>query len=371
MEYTICKRCVMDTSDPTIVFDSKGICNYCLEFDEKNHIYRFTNDQEKQNLEFIYDEIIKRSKKSRSDYDLIVGMSGGVDSSYTCHLAKEMGLKALCLHFDNGWNSDIAVTNIKNLVDKCDFELLTVVMDWFEFKDIQRSFFKAGVIDIELVTDNAIFASAIKESKKYNIKSWFSGSNFITEHGMPMAWVWHKQDYVNIIDIHRKFGSLPKIENLPLYGLHTYALVRAFEWGGLKQFKILDQINYSSRRARKELEEGYGWKSYGAKHEESVFTRFYQNYVLPVKFGIDKRRSHLSTEIRNGDLTRQEAIEIVNTKFTESNHFKRDKEYVLKKLDFSEIEFDQMMTDSPVPHDFYKNNKRTFNFYNTLYKFLK
>ena len=219
-----CTICVMDESDEDIKFID-GICNHCRDFDLLKDKYNFSKTQEEINLSNLKEEISKRSKKS--EFDVLIGMSGGVDSSYVCHLVSKLGLTALCLHFDNGWNSDISVSNIRKIVKKCNFELITVVMDWSEFRDIQRSFFKAGVIDIELITDNAIYALAWKEARKQGIRSWITGSNYLYEHGMPKSWSWSKQDSRNIKHIHKTHGSGKKIRKLPLYGPHKYALIRS------------------------------------------------------------------------------------------------------------------------------------------------
>ena len=364
----ICKNCVMDQADPDINFDATGQCNHCSDFYLKHEAFIFSEAEEKTNIEKITNSVRRRS--GSSEYDVLIGMSGGVDSSFVCHLVKEMGLNALCLHFDNGWNSDISVSNIRKIVKKCGFELLTVVMDWTEFKDIQRSFFKAGVIDIELITDNAIYALAWKEAKKRKIRSWITGSNYLFEHGMPKSWSWPKQDHKNIRDIYKKFGENKKIKSLPLYGPHTYAAIRTINYGFVKQYKLLDKMNYDASQAKKLLEERYDWREYGSKHEESIFTRFYQSYILVKKFGVDKRKVHLSALIRNKKLLRMEALDILAEDPLNKNTIIRDKDFVLKKLDFSEEEFDAIMLAEPVPHNTYKNLSRTNNFYKKVYSLI-
>tara|TARA_B100001750_G_scaffold237154_1_gene241899 strand:- start:1840 stop:2934 length:1095 start_codon:yes stop_codon:yes gene_type:complete len=357
----------MDSSDPDISFDENHICNHCQEFDLNKSKYEYTSEDISLNLEKFRDEVRRRASKSESEYDSIIGLSGGVDSSYVCHLAKELGFNPLCLHFDNGWNSDIAVSNIRNIVNICGFELLTIVMDWPEFRSIQRAFFKAGVVDIELITDNAIYALAFQEARKRKIKSWISGSNYLTEHGMPKQWNWPKQDYKNIRHIYKKFEG-KKVKKLPLYGPHTYALIRGINYGGIKYFKPLDLINYKSRDAKELLAKEYGWKSYGKKHEESVFTSFYQNYVLPKKFNVDKRLVHLSAQIRNGEILRDEALSELEENPLENKSVMRNKKFFLKKLKFDEAEFDQLMTEDPVPHSHYRNTQSWQNIYASAYQ---
>jgi len=280
----------------------------------------------------------------------------------------KLGLKALCLHFDNGWNSDISVSNIRKIVKKCEFELITVVMDWSEFRDIQRSFFRAGVVDIELITDNAIYALAWKEARKHGIRSWITGSNYLFEHGMPKSWSWPKQDSKNIKNIYKVHGPGRKIRKLPLYGPHKYALIRSINLGFIKQFKILDLINYDAVIAKELLQREYDWREYGSKHEESIFTRFYQNYILPTKFKIDKRRVHFSALIRNGKITRDEALAALAIPTMDEDLTQKDKDFVLKKLGFSHDEFDEMMNSKPVPHSYYKNYSFFNNFYMQAYK---
>ena len=361
-----CNFCVMDETDIDISFDHEGICNHCKDFNQLKSLYEFSEAEERKNLEQIRNEIKKRS--NNREFDVLIGMSGGVDSSYVCHLVSELGLKALCLHFDNGWNSDISVSNIKKIVKKCNFELITIVMDWSEFRDIQRAFFKAGVVDIELITDNAIYALAWKEARKHGIRSWITGSNYLYEHGMPKKWSWPKQDCKNIKDIHKKHGSGKRIKKLPLYGPHKYALIRSVNLGFVKQFKILDKINYDIFEVKELLMNKYGWKEYGSKHEESIFTRFYQNYILPVKFNIDKRRVHFSALIRNGKIERKDALSVLEDKTIDNNLTLRDKDFVLKKLGFSHEEFDEMMSSRPVSHSDFKNLSFFNSFYMKAYK---
>ena len=190
-EYQICTRCVMDTSDKEISFNKNGICNHCLVADKELPKYHFTPEQEKENLRRIKEKLLSNKK---GEYDSILGLSGGIDSSYSAYLGWKMGLNPLCVHFDNGWNSNIALSNINKIIDKTGFDLYTYVINWPEFKDLQRSFFKAGVIDIEMLTDHAIFASLFRLGRKSKLKYVLSGTNYATEHGMPFSWLWSKMD---------------------------------------------------------------------------------------------------------------------------------------------------------------------------------
>jgi len=342
----------MDTTDPNIVFDSDGICNYCHDAEEKLPDYRFTDEQEENNLNSLKDKIKGRQV---GEYDSILGLSGGVDSSYVAYLAVKMGLNPLCVHFDNGWNSDIAVKNIRKIIDVSGFDLYTYVIDWPEFRDLQRAFFRAGVIDIEMLTDHAIFASLFKIRKQQKITTVLSGTNYATEHGMPHSWAWQKMDLRNIKAIQKCFGDMG-LESFPTMNSLYWVLMRQFGIGGTFE-EPLNMINYHKNDAMLKLSEFFDWEYYGGKHYESVFTKFYQAYVLPTKFGIDKRKVHFSDLLRNGELTRDEVIAELDRPLYYEQELKRDKAFVLKKLGFSVQEFDEMMTEKPVPHDYYPTDQ--------------
>lgn len=347
-----CNRCVMDTSDQDIVFDSEGVCNYCHEAEEKLPNYRFSDVQVERNLQ----SLKKRLKaQQKGEYDSIIGLSGGVDSTYIAYLALQMGLNPLCVHFDNGWNSDIAVKNIRNIIDVTGFDLYTYVIDWPEFRDLQRSFFKAGVIDIEMLTDHAIFSSLFKIRRQHSITAVLSGTNYVTEHGMPVCWTWAKMDLRNIKSIQKRFGDM-KLKSFPTMSSFYWALMRRFGIGGTFE-EPLNNINYNKSYAMKTLADVFDWQYYGGKHYESVFTKFYQAYVLPTKYGVDKRKVHYSALIRNGEMTRKEVMEELEKPLYETHELIRDKAFVLKKLGFTEQEFDQMMQEKPVAHDFYPTDQ--------------
>jgi N-acetyl sugar amidotransferase len=359
MHYQICSRCVTDSTDPTITFNIEGVCNHCVEAEQKLPNYRFTPAQEAENLTRLAKKV--RSKNS-GKYDAIIGLSGGVDSSYVTHLAKKLNLNPLIVHFDNGWNSEKSVSNIKKIIDACGFDLQTYVINWPEFRDLQRSFFKAGVVDIEILSDHAILATLFKLRRQYGVKYVLSGANYTTEHGMPLGWLWRKQDFTNIKSIHAKYGTV-KIKEFPRLGSFQFQIIQAFGLGGT-YLEPLNMINYSKAKAIRELEETYGWEYYGGKHYESVFTKFYQGYVLPVKFGFDKRRPHLSALIRNGEITRDQAIVELDKPIYSALEMQQDKEYVLKKLGFMETEFDDMMREAPKSHLAYASDEWMFTLWN-------
>ena len=347
-KYQICTYCVMDTTDPDIVFNENGICNHCINGIKKLDLLPKTIEDEKNRI----NSILTTIKKSQTRYNCLLGISGGVDSSYLAYLAWKMGLNPLVVHFDNGWNSELAVTNIQKIISKTGFDFISYVIDWEEFKDLQRSFLKASVVDIEMLTDHAITATIFKFAKKYKIKYILSGENIATESCMPNAWVWRKQDLRNIKHIQSLFGS-KKIRKFPtlstlswIYHKKKYQVIR-----------LLDNVIYSKKRAIETLENEFGWVPYRYKHEESIFTKFYQNYILVNKFGIDKRRSHLSSLIINNEITRKAALkELEQNPYLSSMKMRQDKSYVLKKLAFSEEEFDLIMKASPIPHEHYKTD---------------
>jgi hypothetical protein len=263
-----------------------------------------------------------------------------VDSSYVALLAARHSLRTLLVHFDNGWNSAVAVENIRGIVDGLGFDLETYVIDWEEFRDLQRSFFQASVVDIEMLTDHAITAAMFSIARKRGIRYILSGVNLATESGLPQAWYWNKQDLRNIKAIHKRFGGV-KLNSFPTLSTWRWIVQRH-----LRRFvfvEILNMVNYRKLEAMAQLTSELGWRYYGGKHYESVFTKFYQAYVLPTKFGIDKRKAHLSSLVRNGELRRDEALAELAKPLYDPAELRQEKEYVLKKLDFSEQEFERIM----------------------------
>ncbi len=345
--YRQCSISVMDNiADPNISFDEKGICNYYYEYlqKEKERVYKGQEGIDKLNE--LLTEIKQRGKGK--DYDCILGVSGGVDSTYLAFKAKEWGLKPLLVHFDNGWNSELAVQNIQNIVDKTGFNLYTYVVDWNEYKDIQKSFFKANVIDIEAIMDLGFINTLQIINKKYNIGVVIDGQNVVTEGLLPNTWISKNQD--NLINIHKKFGSVR---------LKTYPLISPIQqykfdhFHRLKYISPLNYIDYDKKKVKKIIIEEFGWRDYGGKHYESVFTRFYQGYILPTKFKVDKRKAHLSNLIFSGQMTKEQAIEELKEPIYPHELYLVDRPFVLKKLDFTEEEFDAYINAPMVPHSDY------------------
>ncbi len=366
MSDQVCIRCVMDTTDPGISFDENGICSHCARAEGLLAPIRLSQDESARRLDAMASQIRRRA--GNREYNCILGLSGGVDSSYTAYIAHKMGLKPLAVHFDNGWNSEVAVSNIKSIVSKLGFDLVTYVINWDEFRDIQRAFIKASVVDIEMITDHAIMAAMYSIARKHNISVILSGQNYATEHCMPKAWIWNKQDLVNLRAIHDKFGEV-RLTTFPMLSTWKYLVYRRILFDYVLP---LNALNYRKTEAMAIMERELGWRYYGGKHYESVFTKFYQAYILPTKFNIDKRKPHLSALIRNGELTRTQALEELAKPLYSAEELSRDKEYVLKKLGFSESEFERMMAERPVSHDAFPNDRalvdRLMRFYSAIKK---
>ena len=366
MEHQTCRRCVMDDTDPDFHLDSNGVCQVCIEAEQKLPMFTFTEGVERINLELLKSKILQRKS---GEYDSILGLSGGVDSSYVALLAMEMGLNPLCVHFDNGWNSDTAVKNIRKIIDVTGFDLHTYVIDWPEFRDLQRAFLKASVLDIEILTDHAIFAALFKIRKQYGIKTVLSGTNYTTEHGMPSSWLWNKMDVTNIKAIHKRFGEMT-MKSFPTMNTLSWLIMRKLRIGGIFE-EPLNIVNYRKSDAMTQLKSTFEWEYYGGKHYESTFTKFYQAYILPTKFGIDKRRAHLSSLIVSKQLLREDAIIELNKPAYNQEQFAVDYDFVIKKLGFTKDEFELLMDEKPISHTYYgtqwdKNEFRKYYYFKLI-----
>jgi N-acetyl sugar amidotransferase len=355
-KYKICTQCVMDTTDNEIKFNKHGICNHCIEYTERKK--KLINDPVKRE-KALKDTIAKVKETGKNKkYDCIVGISGGVDSSYVAYLAKQWDLKVLLVHLDNGWDSELAVKNVENIVKKTGFDLYTLVINWEEFKDLQRSFFKSDVVDLELLSDHAIFATVYKLTREYGIKYLLSGENFETEAIMPSSWNWRKSDSTNIKAIHNLYGNL-KLKTFPFMGTIKKTI---YQYGGVAQsIPVLNYLDYNKENVMKILEDELDWKYYGGKHYESIFTRFYQGYILPKKFNIDKRRAHHSTLINSGQMTREDAIEDLKNEVYPMELQQEDFELVCKKLDFTEDELNEYIKRKPKKHLDYDSDEELYN----------
>jgi len=367
--YQICTRCIMDTTDPDIEFDENGVCNHCGEYFRLVRQTVFTGKEGEQKLIEMVDNIKKKGKKQ--EYDCIIGLSGGVDSTYVAYLVKQLGLRPLAVHLDNGWDSQMSVNNIKNIVKKLNIDLYTHVIDWRVFKDLQLAYLKASVVDIEAITDHAIIASLYNAANERGIKYILAGTNYATESILPRSWRYKKTDLVNLKAIHNRFGTV-KLETFPI--VSSPKIVYYEHIKNIKRVSILDYVPYVKKDVEEILVQELGWRDYAAKHYESIFTRFYQAYILPRKFNIDKRKAHLSNLICSGQITREDALkEMQKEPYTEED-LKRDKEYVLKKLGLTNDEFEEIM-DLPIKsHLIYGSDiqwQRLPRFIRFIYKILK
>jgi N-acetyl sugar amidotransferase len=340
-EYQICKRCVMDTTDPDINFDENGYCNHCTNAIKKLENVRFSSEEERKNkLEQIVNNIKRKGKGKK--YDCIIGLSGGVDSSYLAYIVKHLGLRPLAVHVDNGWNSELAVMNIENIVKKLNIDLFSYVIDWEEFKDLQKAYLKASVVDLEVLSDNAIVIAIHQLLRKNKIKHFLIGFNHASESIMPSAWYYsNKYDSKNIISIYKQYGNGKKLKSYPLLSLRGYIMYRFFDKS--RKINILDYIQYDKKNAIEILKNELSWRDYGGKHNESIITKFYQNYILPKKFKIDKRRAHLSSLICSKQMSRESALNELQKKPYTEKEIEDDIAYFIKKLGITHDEFWSIM----------------------------
>lgn len=351
-----CTKCLMDQTDKLINFDVNGVCNHCRDYDQMNKNWNLPTLIQNNEIEKLFAKIKKQGQ--RQQYDCIVGLSGGVDSSYIAYLAKQHGLRPLCVHLDNSWNSELAVANIHSIVQTLGFDLYTHVIDWEEFKDLQRSFFKANVVDIEVLSDHAIFGVIMQLARKYKVKSILSGANIATEYIMPRSWVHRKQDLANIKDIQKKYGT-NKIKSFPQ--VSTLSHIFSMYVLKYKVYKPLNYIAYNKENVKKILQEKLGWRDYGGKHHESVFTKFYQAHILPKKFNIDKRKAHLSTLICSGQISRSQSLTELEKPLYNPNELLQDYEFVCKKLDFKKEEMENYLNSPPRSHYDFKSDQWLFD----------
>jgi N-acetyl sugar amidotransferase len=356
-DYRICGRCIMDTSDPDIVFDENGICNHCTKYFQKVREELFTDSQGQARLETLIDEI--KSAGKGKEYDCVIGVSGGVDSTFVAYIVKrELGLRPLAIHLDNGWNSELAVHNVEHTLKTLGIDLYTYVLDWEEFRDLQLSFLKASVANSEAPTDHAIVSILYHMASKRGVRHILTGSNVVSEGiHLPRTWGYDSLDWRQVKGIHRKFGSsqLNSFPHLSAFQLFNYTFVRRFRF-----IPILNYFDYHKEAAKKMLRAEIGWRDYGGKHHESIYTRFYQGYITQRKFRFDKRRIHLSNLICSGQTTREDALREMNQDPYSQDKVFEDKEFVLKKLGLSEDKFEEIMNLPVASHKDYPSNSFLF-----------
>ena len=347
----VCSRCVMDDKVEGIRFDEKGECTFCKIHDDLENKFPLNKETPKRLHNLVVK--IKNDGKGKK-YDCIVGVSGGRDSTYTLYNAIKLGLRPLAVHFDNGWNSEIAVQNIKNATDILGVELYTHVADWEEFKDLQKAFLRAAVSDGEVPTDwvisSVLFKTAVKEDVKYCIE----GSSFRTEGTTPLTWTYQDGRYIK--NIYRKFGS-GKHKSFPIMNLTEFLYYTFIK--RIKNIRLLYYIPYDEKIVLNKLKAELAWNDYGGKHFESTYTKFYQSYILTRKFNIDKRKMHFSALIRSNQITREQALEkLIEDPFIGGVE---SIVYNLKKLNITESEFDEIMN----------SENKSFRDYPSYYNLIK
>jgi N-acetyl sugar amidotransferase len=363
-DYKICSRCVMDTTDLEISFDDRVFCNHCREFLSQRSKYIYQGAESERALDHLIEKIKLAGRNRR--YDCIIGVSGGVDSSYTAYIAKQKGLRILAVHMDNGWDSKEAVTNINNVVKKLEIDYESYVLNWEEVKDLQLAFLKAAVPEVETPTDTAIIEACHHFAAKYDVKYIISGGNLATEGILPRSWHYDARDLKYFDYIHKTFGK-KRLKHFLAFGLKRelyYKLVKQ-----VRMVYPLNYIPYDNQQVMRLLEEKLDWKYYGGKHYESTFTRFIQSYYLYEKFGIDYRRAGLSTQICLGDIDRRTALDRLKNKPYDPAKIEVEKQYVAKKLGVFPDDFDEIL-NLPAKWfwDYPNDNKRLRLIYNDYRK---
>ena len=332
-EYQICTNCVMDTSDEKISFDENGVCDHCQTYYQQILPNWRTDERGRQ----VLDEIVEKIRRDGEgkDFDCIIGMSGGVDSSYLTYIARaELGLRPLVFHVDAGWNSQIAVNNIERLVDGLDLDLYTEVIDWSEMQDLQRAFFRSGVPHIDMPQDHAFFATMYKFAEQHKVKYILTGANYSTECiRNPIDWMYYQSDAIQLRDIHGKFGTKP-LRSFPTTSILRHKVYLPY----VKRIRVVTPLNYIpyvKKEAMQLLQDEFGWQPYPQKHFESRFTKFYESYWLPEKFGYDTRRVQFSSLIVTNQMKREEALELLERPAHDAETIEQEFEYVATKVGIS------------------------------------
>lgn len=356
----VCKNCIMDSTDPTIIFDDNGVCDYCHNYND-NILPNWNNSEsDEKKIIPILDKIKKEGKGK--DHDCIIGISGGLDSSYLVHLAvTKWGMRPLLYHVDAGWNSDVSTHNIRSLVDKLGLDLYTDVINWEEMKDLQRAFFKSQVPDIDTPQDLVFFSSLYNYCAKNKIKYILTGGNFSTECVRePLAWgAYYQTDMKYVNDIHKKFGER-KLVTFPRCDIFKYKIQYRL-LNGVRVVKPLDHTRFIKKEVEDLLEREYGWQRYKHKHHESRFTRWFEAFWLREKFGFDKRKNHLSSLVLTGQMSREDALKRVSEPELPADELKSETEFVAKKLGFT---MDELM-------GYFNGPNKTFQDYKNNYKLIQ
>jgi len=334
--YRTCSRCVMDTTDPDIRFDADGVCNHCHEYDRRVREEVFTGEDGRRRLQAIAEKI--KRDGAGNQYDCVIGVSGGVDSTFVAYKVKQLGLRPLAVHLDNGWDSELAVNNIHKTLETLGIDLYTHVIDWEEFRDLQVAFLRASTPDSEIPSDHAIVSLMYQMAEKTNVPYVIIGRNVRTETHMAPAWSMGHFDWKYIRSVHEQFGTVP-LETFP----HRTRLQELRYREKQRWVSILNYVDYVKKDAMDILQREIGFAYYGSKHYESIYTRFFQGYILPRKFGYDKRKGHLSSLICSGEMTREEALQELEKPPYPLDVQEADRVYVIKKLGLTEDEFERIM----------------------------
>lgn len=369
MTHRMCVRCVMDSTDPDITFDSDGVCSHCHTYDQTSKRLWKKGEEGRIILEKLLGQIKKEGQGKR--YDAIIGLSGGTDSSYLAYLGHKWGLRMLAVHVDAGWNTEIAVQNIENICNKLNIDLITEVIDWTDMQAMQRAFFRSKVVNQDIPQDHAFFAALYKYSTKNKIKYVLNGYNIASESCLPLAWRGNNaMDVTHIKAIYAKYGDRP-LRHYPFLSVWKlrfwYRLTNA-----LTMVSPLNLIDYDKLRALDELKSAVGFVDYGGKHHESVLTRFQQLYFLPTIYGYEKRKAHLSSLILSGQLSREQAIKELETPlYPNEVELNNDIEYFVKKIGITRSEFDAVMSSPPDRHENFPNEDNLNRRFDQVSEFLR
>lgn len=337
MKYKICKRCVMDTSDSTITFDKNGYCNHCT-----SALERKVNPDSEKFKEII--DLLKKDGEGKS-YDCVLGISGGIDSSYLAYVLAKEGIRILGIHIDAGFDTEISCSNLAKLAKKCNIDMKYITIKEEEMMDLQRSYFLAQVINQDVPQDHAFFAKLYKYMVENKVKYFISGHNWVTESITPIAWGYDAYDSVNIKDIHKKYGKV-KLKEYPLLSFYENKIKIPYICK-IKKLRPLNYINYNPDEALEILKKEVGFEYYGSKHCESSFTRLLQNYIQPEKYGFEKRRAHLSSMIVSNLITREDAMKILKEK-PNKEEIEKDIEIFIQKIGISREKFDEIISSKKV-----------------------
>ena len=364
-EIRVCTRCVMDETDEAITFDEHGICNHCRDFSRRTEGIWFPGDEGRRRLEALTRRIQAEGKGK--NYDCILGLSGGLDSSYLAIKLFEMGYRPLVVHVDGGWNTELAVKNIEKIVSHCGWHLHTHVIDWREMRDLQLAYLRSGISNQDVPQDHAFFGSLYHFAVKNGIRYVMSGGNIATESVVPPRWHWSAMDSTNLKAIHRTYGTIP-LKSYPTISFFQmdveYPFVRK-----MRNIRPLNLMPYVKADALVELQEKIGYKRYDRKHGESVFTKFFQNHWLPEKYGYDKRKLHFSSMILSGQMTRDEAVAALAEPLYDPRELERDKQYVAKKLGISDDEFEQVLAVPKHSYRDFPNMERQYSLMKAVQRF--